>query len=72
MIITQCYNEDTILSLINIESYIRNREQTWQNSFFFPIEKERKFARKRGGGEKEIGDGGDGGRWCLAFFSKVL
>ena len=25
-----------------------------QNSFFFPNEKERKFARKRGGGEKEM------------------
>ena len=37
----------------------------------FPNEKERKFARKRGGGEKEMGVGA-GGRWCLTFFSKVL
>ena len=28
-------------------------DKTRQNSFFFPNEKERKFARKRGGGEKE-------------------
>ena len=35
-------------------------DKTRQNSFFFPNEKERKFARKRGGGEKEMG-GGRGG-----------
>ena len=29
-------------------------DKTRQNSFFFPNEKERKFARKRGGGEKEM------------------
>ena len=33
-------------------------------------EKERRFARKRGGGEKEMG-GGEGGRWCLAFFKGI-
>ena len=40
-----------------------------QNSFFFPNEKERKFARKRGGGEKERGGGG-GGRGGLTFFQR--
>ena len=35
-------------------------DKTRQNSFSFPNEKERKFARKRGGGEKEIGEGGGG------------
>ena len=29
-------------------------DKTRQNSFFFPNEMERKFARKRGGGEKEM------------------
>ena len=35
-------------------------DKTRQNSFLFffsPNEKERKFARKRGGGEKEMGGG---------------
>ena len=38
-------------------------DKTRQNSLFFLNEKERKFARKRGGGEKEMGEGvleGDG------------
>ena len=35
-------------------------DKTRQNSFFFPNEKERKFARKRGGGEKEMGGWGGG------------
>ena len=30
-------------------------DKTRQNSFFFPNEKERKFAKKRGGGEKQMG-----------------
>ena len=33
-------------------------DKTRQDSFFFPNEKERKFARKGGGGEKEMGGGG--------------
>ena len=33
-------------------------DKTRQNSFFFPNEKERKFARKRGGGEKGRREGG--------------
>ena len=35
-------------------------DKTRQNSFFFPNKKERKFARKRGGGEKEKGGGVEG------------
>ena len=35
-------------------------DKTRQNSFFFPNEKERKFARKRGGGVKEMGEGVEG------------
>ena len=48
-------------------------DKTRQSSFFFPNEKERKFARKRGGGEKEMGGwwgGGVGVRWCLTFFQR--
>ena len=46
-------------------------DKTRQISFFFPNEKERKFARKRGGGEKERERGGGvGDRWCLTFFQR--
>ena len=49
-------------------------DKTRQNSFFFPNEKERKFARKRGGGEKEMGSRVGGGWREMVFdlFSKVL
>ena len=48
-------------------------DKTRQNSFFFPNEKERKFARTRGGGEKEMGVGGGGWREMMFdLFSKVL
>ena len=48
-------------------------DKTRQNSFFFPNEKERKFARKIGGGEKEMG-GVEAGVWrekVLDLFSKA-
>ena len=47
-------------------------DKTKQNSFFFPIEKERKFARKRGGGEKEIGGGGMEGDGVWPFFKGII
>ena len=37
---------------------------------FFPNEKERKFARNRGGGEKERGGGLEGGG--LTFFKGII
>ena len=47
-------------------------DKTRQNSFFFPNEKERKFARKRGGGEKEMGGGMGWREMVFDLFSKVL
>ena len=47
-------------------------DKTRQNSFFFPNEKERKFARKRGGGEKEMGGLGAWREMAFDLFSKVL
>ena len=42
-------------------------DKTRQNSFFFPNEKERKIARKRGGREKEMGGWGLGGWREMVF-----
>ena len=46
-------------------------DKTRQNSSFFPNEKESKFARKREGGEKEMGGGGKREK-VFDLFSKVL
>ena len=45
-------------------------DKTRPNSFFFPNEKERKFARKRGGGEKEMGGGGRGKEMVFDLFQR--
>ena len=47
-------------------------DKTRQNSVFFPYEKERKFARKRGGGEKEMGGGGWRERVFDLFFKGII